>query len=73
VEGGDHSFTVNARARRSQEQVHEEIQDDIVQWMSVRLAAPYAPYAAARTGAPRRPIASRVGTQLRSLRRSATS
>jgi predicted alpha/beta-hydrolase family hydrolase len=69
VEGGDHSFAIPARARRGQAAVHAEIQDDIVQWMSLVMIAPSA---RERAAARPRPVASRVRTQLRALRRPAS-
>lgn len=70
VEGGDHSLSVPARGKHTHEDAHAAVQDEIVRWMALLKVAPTAgPSAPAK----RRPIASRVGTRLRSLRRSASS
>lgn len=69
VEGGDHSFALPPRRRGEQGQVHDSIMDEIAEWMSLVGTAPLA-----QPGTPRpRPIAPRIGDQLRSLRVSASS
>lgn len=69
VEGGDHSFSVPARAKQTQGQTHAAIQDEIARWMSAVALAPSASPAPAK----RRPIASRLGAQLKALHRGASS
>jgi predicted alpha/beta-hydrolase family hydrolase len=67
VDGGDHSLFVPRRGPETQEQAEDAIQDEIARWISVVASAP-----SARPPARPRPIASRVRTQLRFLRRRAS-
>jgi predicted alpha/beta-hydrolase family hydrolase len=67
VEGGDHSFSVSKRERLTQAEVHEGIADEIVRWTTEIAASPKA------AQPKRRVIASRVGAQLRTLRRAAST
>jgi hypothetical protein len=70
VDGGDHSFSVPRRGPLTQGEVHAGIQDEIARWISEVASAPRA-----LSSDPRRPrpIASHLRTQLRALRRSASS
>jgi uncharacterized protein len=80
VDGGDHSLAVPRHGGHTQEQAHAVIQDEIAQWMAEISGVPASPapnVAHAKAGrvahAKARPIASRVATQLRALRRHAGS
>ena len=64
AEGGDHSFAVSKHGPL----LHETIQDEIVRWM-VEVTETKG---AARAIAKPRPIAARLGRQLRSLHRSSS-
>lgn len=67
VDGGDHSFAVGKRGHLTQREVDSGVQDEIAGWLSEIASLPKT--ARARP----RPIASRLGAQLRTLRRTASS
>jgi hypothetical protein len=67
VDGGDHSFAVTRRGHITQREINEAIQDEIARFISEIASTPKV------TRARPKPIAARMGTQLRRLRRTATT